>query len=149
MMDQDKWDEHFMRQALMQAQIAEEEDEVPVGAVVVVDQTIIAKAYNQTEKLKDATAHAEMLAITSAANYLNSKYLNDATLYVTLEPCLMCGTASNWSQIGRIVYGATDLKKGYQNFSDPVLHKRTEVTTGVLEQECAAILTNFFAAKRK
>jgi len=149
MMDQEKWDEHFMRQALMQAEMAAEEDEVPVGAVIVVDQTIIAKAYNQTEKLKDATAHAEMIAITSAANYLNSKYLNDCTLYVTLEPCLMCGTASNWSQIGRVVYGATDLKKGYQNFSDPVLHKRTEVTTGVLEQECAAILTNFFAQKRK
>lgn len=146
--DQAKWDEHFMKQALLQAQRADEEDEVPVGAVVVCENMIIAKAYNQTERLKDATAHAEMLAITSAANYLNSKYLNDCTLYVTLEPCLMCGTASHWSQLGRLVYGATDLKKGFQNFSDPVLHTKTKISSGVLEQECAVILSNFFARKR-
>ncbi len=147
--DQAKWDEHFMKQALMQAQIAEEDGEVPVGAVMVCENTIIAKAYNQTERLKDATAHAEMIAITSAANYLNSKYLQDCTLYVTLEPCLMCGTAAHWSQVGRVVYGATDLKKGYENFSDPVLHPKTKVLAGVLEEECAAILTQFFARKRK
>ena len=142
-------DEYYMRQALIQAQIAEERDEVPVGAIIVTGKTIIAKAHNQTEQLKDATAHAEMIAITSAANYLNSKYLHDCTLYVTLEPCLMCAGALYWSQIGRIVFAAADLKRGFKNYDLPLLHPKTVCDSGVLEQPCASILTNFFQRKRR
>lgn len=141
-------DEYFMRQALTQAQMAEENDEVPVGAVIVVGKTIIAKAYNQSEQLKDATAHAEMIAITSAANYLNSKYLNECTIYVTLEPCLMCAGALFWSQMGRVVFAATDLKRGFKNYEIPLLHPKTVCDSGVLEQPCAHILTKFFENKR-
>ncbi len=148
MLETQKIDEYFMRQALMQAQLAEENGEVPVGVVIVCKKVIVAKAHNQTEQLRDATAHAEMIAITSAANHLNSKYLKDCTLYVTLEPCLMCATASMWSQVGRIVYGATDLQRGFQNYDMEVLHPKTLCTSGVLEGECAHILTNFFQKKR-
>lgn len=141
-------DEYFMRQALTQAQMAEENDEVPVGAVIVAGKTIIAKAYNQSEQLKDATAHAEMIAITSAANYLNSKYLNECTIYVTLEPCLMCAGALFWSQMGRVVFAATDLKRGFKNYEIPLLHPKTVCDSGILEQPCAHILTQFFENKR-
>jgi len=147
-MDDPNLDEYFMRQALMQAQIAEENDEVPVGAVVTLGKTIIAKAHNQTEQLCDCTAHAEMIAITAANNYLSSKYLNDCTIYITLEPCLMCAGALFWSQIGRVVFAATDLKRGFKNFELPLLHPKTTITTGILEQPCASILTNFFKKKR-
>ena len=141
-------DEYFMRQALIQAQMAEENDEVPVGAVIVAGKTIIAKAHNQTEQLKDATAHAEMIAITSAANYLNSKYLNECTIYVTLEPCIMCAGALFWSQIGRVVFAATDLKRGFKNYEIDFLHPKTSCDSGILEQPCAHILTSFFQKKR-
>jgi len=141
-------DEYFMRQALIQAQMAEEKDEVPVGAVITLGKTVIAKSHNQTEQLCDCTAHAEMIAITSAANYLNSKYLTDCTLYVTLEPCLMCAGALYWSQIGRVVFAATDLKRGFKNFDIPLLHPKTDIDSGILEQPCAEILTNFFKEKR-
>ena len=149
MLDPKKADEYFMQQAYIQAQMAEERDEVPVGAVIVCQKTIIAKAHNQTEQLQDVTAHAEMIAITSAANNLNSKYLHECTIYVTLEPCLMCASALMWSQIGRVVFGATDLKKGFKNYDIDVLHPKTKSEGGVLEQPCAHILTNFFQKKRK
>jgi len=148
MLEKHKMDEYFMQQALRQAELAEENGEIPVGAIVVCQKTIIAKAHNQTEQLKDATAHAEMIAITSAANYLNSKYLQECTLYVTLEPCLMCATASMWSQIGRIVFGAADLQRGFKNYDIPILHPKTACDSGVLETDCAHILTNFFKKKR-
>jgi len=137
-----------MRQALQQAKQAFDEDEIPVGAVVVFEQQIIAKAYNQSERLNDATAHAEMLAITSAANYVGSKYLNQCTLYVTLEPCSMCGGALHWSQLGRVVYGASDAKKGFSQYSPNLLHPRTTIVSGVLAFECQSLLQLFFKAKR-
>ena len=147
-------DERFMRAALEQAQIAFDMDEVPVGAVVVSGGRIVARAYNYTEHLNDVTAHAEMQAITSAASYCGGKYLTNATLYVTLEPCLMCAGALAWSQISRIVYGASDPKKGYSIFQNSlengvkILHPKTEVLGGVLEAECADLLKKFFAKKR-
>lgn len=141
-------DDYFMRQALQQAKQAFDEDEVPVGAVVVFEQQIIAKAYNQTERLNDATAHAEMLAITSAANYVGSKYLNQCTLYVTLEPCSMCGGALHWSQLGKVVYGANDDRKGFSQFVPNLLHPRTEIVSGVLAFESQTLLQLFFKAKR-
>ena len=141
-------DEYFMKQALLQAEMANDSDEIPVGSVIVVGKTIIAKAHNQTERLKDPTAHAEMIAITSAANYLNSKYLNECTIYVTLEPCLMCAGALFWSQIGRVVFAATDLKRGFKNYDIPLLHPKTTCDSGILEQPCAHILTEFFQKKR-
>jgi len=146
--DQIKIDEAFMKLALALAEEAFEKGEVPVGAVVVHDDRVIAKAHNQTEQLKDATAHAEMIAITSAANFLNSKYLEDCTLYVTLEPCAMCATASHWSQVPRIVYGAIDLKKGFESNEWNVAHPRTELVSGVLEAECATLLKTFFQKLR-
>lgn len=142
-------DEYFMRLALKEAVYAYEEDEVPVGALVICNNKIIGKGYNQTEKLNDVTAHAEMLAITAAANYLGSKFLEECTLYVTLEPCLMCASAIKWARLGRLVFGAKDPKAGYTLITQPVLHPKTEVTFGVLENECGSLLTEFFRAKRR
>lgn len=141
-------DEKFMREAMKEAEMAAYEDEVPIGAVVVCRGRIIGKGHNMTEKLHDATAHAEMIAITAATEAVGGKYLNDCTLYVTVEPCPMCAGALNWSQIGRIVYGAPDPKRGYSLFSPSLLHPKTEITGGVLEQECGALVRDFFMAKR-
>jgi tRNA(adenine34) deaminase len=143
-------DEFFMRQALLQAQTAFEEDEVPIGAVIAINDKIIARGYNQVEKLKDPTAHAEIIALTSAFNYLGSKYLPDATLYVTIEPCLMCAGALYWSKIGRIVYGASDEKNGYLHITreNSPFHPKTELIKGVLQEECAELIKTFFRQKR-
>ena len=143
-------DEHFMRQALVQAQNAFDEDEVPIGALVVINNKIIARGYNQVEKLQDPTAHAEIIAITSAFNYLGSKYLVDASLYVTIEPCLMCAGALYWSKIGRIVYGASDEKNGYLHITkeNSPFHPKTELVKGVLQEECAELIKTFFKQKR-
>jgi tRNA(adenine34) deaminase len=141
-------DIRYMREALKQAKYAFEEDEVPVGAVIVCRNKIISRAYNQTEKLKDATAHAEMLAITSAANSLGTKYLSECCIYVTLEPCSMCASALNWSQIGRIVFGAADNKKGYSLISDKLLHPKTICEGGILKEEAAELLQSFFKKLR-
>lgn len=136
-------DEYFMKQALEEAHKAFDEEEIPVGAIVVCNNRIIARAHNLTERLNDVTAHAEMQAITAAANYLGGKYLKDCTLYVTLEPCNMCAGALAWSQISRIVYGASDKKRGFTAFSPSPLHPRTEVVTGVLEVESASLVKTF------
>ncbi|MBP3763398.1 MAG: nucleoside deaminase [Bacteroidales bacterium] len=141
-------DEHFMQQALHEARLAAEEDEIPVGAVVVSDGIIIARAHNQTERLGDVTAHAEMLAYTAAAEALGAKYLSGCTLYVTLEPCPMCAGAAGWTQVGRIVYGADDPKRGFSRMTPSPLHPRTEVTRGVLAEESEALLKTFFKKKR-
>lgn len=146
-----KEDEQWMRQALIEAAAAAEEDEVPVGAVVVCNGRIIGRGHNQTERLCDVTAHAEMLALTAATTNLGGKYLPDCTLYVTVEPCAMCAGALGWSQIGRIVYGATDKKRGFNTFFNPSrlpLHPKTVVTSGVLADECAEIMSDFFKNKR-
>jgi tRNA(adenine34) deaminase len=140
--------DYFMRQALQEATYAYEEDEVPVGALVVVNNRVIGKGYNQTEKLKDVTAHAEMLAITAAASYLGSKFLDDCTLYVTLEPCLMCAAAMRWARVGTVVYGASDEKAGYTVVKSPVFHPKTQVVKGVLEHDCSILLKEFFKQKR-
>jgi tRNA(adenine34) deaminase len=141
-------DEYFMGEALKEAQKAFDADEVPVGAVVVCNERIIARAHNLTERLTDVTAHAEMQAITSAANFLGGKYLVDCTLYVTLEPCLMCAGALNWAQIGKVVYGADDEKKGFSTFSQNPFHPKTKVVKGTRAAECAALMTDFFRKKR-
>lgn len=143
-------DEYFMRQALQQAEYAFEDDEVPVGAVVVLNNKIIARAYNQVERLNDPTAHAEMIALTSAFNYLGAKYLPEATLYVTVEPCLMCCGALYWSKLGRIVHGCSDEKNGYKHITQEnwPFHPKTTITKGVLEEECAALMKSFFRSKR-
>ena len=140
-------DEYFMKKALQEAEIAFEKDEIPVGAVIVVNDTIIARTHNLTELLHDVTAHAEMQAITSAANFLGGKYLKGCTLYVTLEPCQMCAGALYWSQISKIVFGATDSKRGYKTLGTQI-HPKTEVVSGILEKECAELMTNFFQKKR-
>ena len=141
--------ESFMRQALVQAQRAFDVDEVPVGAVVVMHGKIIAKAYNQVQLLKDVTAHAEILAITSACEQLQEKYLTEATLYVTLEPCLMCAGALYWNKIGHIVFGASDEKNSYRRVSEKnPFHPSTTLTGGILATECAALMSDFFKAKR-
>ena len=142
-------DEYFMRQALRQAQLAFDADEVPVGAVVVAEKKIIARAYNLTERLNDVTAHAEMQAITSAAEHLGSKYLKKCTLYVTLEPCVMCAGALAWAQIDRIVYAARDDKRGVSTISSKVFHPKTIIEGGLLEKESADLIKAFFAQKRK
>ncbi len=142
-------DEFFMRQALLEAQEAGRQDEVPIGAVIVHNGKIIAKGHNLAERLKDVTAHAEMQAFTAAANYIGGKYLTDCTLYVTIEPCVMCAGAAYWTHISRIVYGAKDDKRGYSAFHDRLLHPKTTVTSGVLETECAELVTSFFRNKRK
>lgn len=136
--------EYFMKEALKQAQIAFEEDEIPVGAVVVANKKIIARAYNQTERLKDPTAHAEMLAITAATNHIGAKYLSDCTLYVTLEPCNMCAGALYWSQMGALVFGASDDRRGFRKTSKGLVHPRTQVSFGIMERECGALVTEFF-----
>ena len=142
-------DEHFMKEAYKEAQIAYEEGEVPVGAVVVAKNRIIAKAHNMVERLNDVTAHAEMLAITSAANTLGSKYLNECTLYVTLEPCAMCGGALHWSQLNKLVFAASDNNRGFQRLQPPVIHPKTEIISGVLKTECEALINDFFKTIRK
>lgn len=141
-------DERFMLAALDEARAAAERDEVPIGAVVVCQGRIIARAHNLTETLTDVTAHAEMQAITSAAAYLGGKYLTDCALYVTVEPCLMCAGALGWSQIARVVYGAADDKRGYHTFCAAPFHKKTQITAGVLEAECSQLMTDFFRRKR-
>ena len=141
-------DAYFMRKALDLAHQAFEDDEVPIGAIVVCDNKIIGKGYNQTEKLLDVTAHAEMLAITSAAQHMNSKFLDECTLFVTIEPCVMCAGASKWARFGRIVFGALEPKYGFSNISKKFIYQKTEIVGGVLEEECANLMKDFFAAKR-
>ena len=141
-------DEYFMQQALVEARRAFEEEEIPVGAVVVCDNSIVARAHNLTERLNDVTAHAEMQAFTAATEFLGGKYLNDCTLYVTLEPCVMCAGAAGWIQLGRIVYGASDPKRGFNRLGTGMLHPKPEVTGGVLADECEALIKEFFKARR-
>jgi tRNA(adenine34) deaminase len=141
-------DEHFMRVALDEAMKALGKQEVPIGAVVVCNDIIIARAHNLTETLNDPTAHAEMQVITAAAGWLGGKYLTDCTLYVTVEPCAMCAGAIGWSQAGRLVYGADDIKKGYTLINGPLLHPKTAVTSGILAHECGGLVTKFFRSKR-
>jgi tRNA(adenine34) deaminase len=141
-------DIRYMKMALDEAQHAYDAGEVPVGAVVVCKGRIIARAHNLTETLTDVTAHAEMQAITAAANHLGGKYLNECTLYVTVEPCIMCAGALGWAQLGRLVYGAPDDKRGYRRFAPQALHPRAEVTTGVMESECAELMKRFFSERR-
>ena len=142
-------DAYFMKQALVEAQKAFDQGEVPVGAVIVSNKYIIARAHNQTEMLTDVTAHAEMIAITAASDYLGGKYLKDCTMYVTLEPCNMCAGALFWSQISRLVYGAGDDKKGFMNYGKEMLHPKTKVEYGVMHEECSELMTRFFREKRK
>jgi tRNA(adenine34) deaminase len=141
-------DNFYMSEAFKEAQKALEIGEVPVGAVVVCNNRIIARAHNQTEKLTDATAHAEMLAVTAAANYLGSKYLTDCTLYVTLEPCVMCAGALHWVQLGRLVFGAMDLQRGYSLVKSPLLHQKTEVVSGIYAEESRIMINTFFKSIR-
>ncbi len=141
-------DIEYMKQALVEAQKAYDEDEVPIGAVIVCKGRIIARAHNLTEMLNDVTAHAEMQAITAAATNIGGKYLNDCTLYVTVEPCPMCAGAIGWSQVGRLVFGAEDEKRGYKRFAPDVLHPKTEVVSGVCAEECTALMKEFFKNKR-
>ena len=143
-------DEHYMNLALQQARYAYDDGEVPVGAVIIINNKIIARAHNQVERLNDPTAHAEILAVTSACNNLGAKYLPDAVLYVTVEPCHMCAGALYWSKISRIVFGAFDVKNGYQHFfgSNNPFHPKTEITRGVRAEECAQLMKNFFKDKR-
>lgn len=143
-----KEDEKFMRAAIDEARKALSRKEVPIGAVVVHGASVIGRGHNLVETLSDATAHAEMQAITSAANRIGGKYLKECTLYVTVEPCIMCAGATAWSQVGRIVYGAADPKRGYSGCEGRILHPKTEVTAGVLEAECSALMTDFFSGLR-
>lgn len=138
-----------MRDALREAMAAAGEDEIPIGAVIVFHGRIIAKGHNMTERLNDPTAHAEMIAITAATEAVGGKYLNDCTLYVTVEPCPMCAGALAWAQIGKVVYGAADPKRGYSTFSPSLLHPKTEVVSGILADECGSIVTEFFRNKRE
>jgi tRNA(adenine34) deaminase len=138
-----------MRQALQEAQQAFEQDEVPVGCIITCRDKVIARTHNLTETLHDVTAHAEIQAITAAAEALGGKYLDTCTLYVTVEPCIMCAGAIGWSQMGRVVYGARDEKRGFENFAPKAFHPKTEVVSGVLENECAELMKNFFKSKRK
>lgn len=141
-------DDYFMRQALKEAHEAFEKEEVPVGAVIVANQRIIARAHNLTETLNDVTAHAEMQAITAAANVLGGKYLTDCTLYVTVEPCPMCAGALRWAQVARVVYGASDEKRGFSRVSPHLLHPKTTVTSGIMAEDCADLMKLFFARFR-
>jgi tRNA(adenine34) deaminase len=141
-------DEYFMKKALQEAELAMKAGEIPVGVLVVSQNRIIARAHNLTETLTDVTAHAEMQAITAAANLLGGKYLNECTLYVTLEPCVMCAGALGWAQLGRLVFGASDQKRGFRIFAPNSLHPKTELTGGILENECAHLLKLFFQEKR-
>jgi tRNA(adenine34) deaminase len=142
-------DSYFMNEALKEAQKAFDADEVPVGAVIVANNKIIARAHNLTERLTDVTAHAEMQAITAAANALGGKYLHECTLYVTLEPCPMCAGALNWSQITKVVYGAKDDKRGYRLFGQNMMHTKTLIVNGIKEEECSEIVSRFFKEKRR
>lgn len=144
----DNPDEYYMRQALREARQAGAEGEIPVGAVVVSDDRVLARAHNNTERLADVTAHAELMAITAASSALGAKYLTGCTLYVTLEPCPMCAGALAWSQVGRIVYGASDPKRGFERIGRQLLHPKTEVIAGVLADECASLVKEFFKNKR-
>ncbi|MDR0766129.1 MAG: nucleoside deaminase [Odoribacteraceae bacterium] len=141
--------EFFMKKALEEARLAGDEGEIPVGAVVVCNDRVIARAHNQTERLNDVTAHAEMLAITAAETALGGKFLDDCTLYVTLEPCVMCGGALAWARVKELVYGATDPYRGYARVTPPVMHPRTRVIQGILASECVGLVERFFARKRK
>jgi len=141
-------DESFMGEALKEARKALEKDEVPVGAVIVCNNRVIARGHNLTEQLNDATAHAEMQAFTAATNFLGGKYLEECTLFVTIEPCVMCAGASYWTQIGRIVYGADDEKRGFSLLASGILHPKTTVTKGVLADECSKLIKDFFRKKR-
>ena len=141
-------DEKYMREALLEAEYAASEDEVPVGAVIVFRGRVISRGHNMTQRLNDPTAHAEMIAITSAFEAIGGKYLNDCTLYVTVEPCPMCAGALAWAQIGKVVYGAIDPKRGFSLFSPSLLHPKTRVTGGVLAEECGKMVSDFFTAKR-
>ena len=141
-------DKVYMKQALLEAEKAAERGEVPVGAVVVCGDRIIARSHNLTETLTDVTAHAEMQAITAAANYLGAKYLNDCTLYVTVEPCVMCAGAIAWAQLGKLVIGTMDEKRGYHKYAPQALHPKTVVVTDVLSEECATLMKDFFKSKR-
>jgi tRNA(adenine34) deaminase len=140
-------DEYFMKKALQEAEAAFEKGEVPVGAIIVVDNKVIARTHNLTEMLNDVTAHAEMQAITSAANFIGGKYLKNCTLYVTLEPCQMCAGALYWSQISKIVYGASDASRGFMKMGTQ-LHPKTQIVSGVLERECSKLMTTFFKSRR-
>ena len=142
-------DEKYMLEALKEAECAWDEDEVPIGAVVVWKGRIIGRGHNMTERLHDPTAHAEMIAITSASEATGGKYLNECTLYVTMEPCPMCAGAMNWSQLGRVVYGAADPKRGFSLFTPSLLHPKTEIVTGTLSECCSAIVSDFFMQKRQ
>ena len=141
-------DEFFMNEALKEAHKALSEDEVPIGAIIVANGRIIGRGYNLTEKLNDVTAHAEMQAFTAAANFLGGKYLRDCTLYVTVEPCIMCAGASYWTQISRIVYGAHDIKLGFRRINQRITHPKTEIVSGIKENECATLMKEFFLSKR-
>ncbi len=140
--------ESYMKKALEEAALAAEEGEIPVGAVMVCQGKIIARAHNETERLNDVTAHAEMLAVTMAASALGGKYLNECTLYVTLEPCVMCAGALAWAQLGKLVYGASDPKRGFSRLTPSPLHPKTKITTGIMEEACSAPLLRFFKEKR-
>ena len=142
-------EEYFMKMAYREAEKAMEKDEIPVGAVVVLNQMVIGRGHNLTQTLQDVTAHAEMQAITAATNHIGAKYLNDCTLYVTLEPCVMCAGAFAWAQLGSLVYGAADPKKGFTLVKHNILHPKTLVKSGIMEQECSEILIEFFNKKRK
>ena len=142
-------DEYFMKEALKEANKALEQDEIPVGAIITCQDQIIGRGHNLTEKLIDVTAHAEIQAITAASEHLRSKYLRDCTLYVTLEPCVMCAGALAWSQISRIVVGASDEKRGFKKYSNEILHPKTEYVEGILSSECGSLMTNFFKNKRR
>ena len=142
-------DEIFMREALKEAMYAAEENEVPIGAVIVCKGRIIGKGHNMNERLNDPTAHAEMIAITAATEAMGGKYLNDCTLYVTVEPCPMCAGAIAWAQTGKVVYGASDPKRGFSMFSPSLMHPKTEVVRGILAEECGSLVTDFFKNKRK
>jgi tRNA(adenine34) deaminase len=142
-------DERYMREALREAGYAAEENEVPIGAVITCRGRVIGKGHNMTERLNDPTAHAEMIAITAATEAMGGTYLNDCTLYVTVEPCPMCAGALAWAQIGRVVFGATDPKRGFSLFSPSLMHPKTEVVSGILAQECSDLVTGFFRNKRK
>lgn len=146
---QDKSDEYFMKQALSEAHKALELDEVPVGAVIVCDNQIIARGHNLMQRLNDATAHAEMQVFTAAFDYLGGKYLNECVLYVTLEPCVMCAGASYWAQLKKIVFGASDERRGFESISKNILHPKTEYVGGLMQEDCSKLLLDFFARKRE
>lgn len=141
-------DEHFMKEAFKEAQKAFDEEEVPVGAIIVCENKIIARAHNMTERLNDVTAHAEMIAFTSATDYLGGKYLKECTLYVTIEPCVMCAGASYWTQLKKVVYAASDDKRGFSTHPKNLLHPKTKIISGIMEKECSELIKTFFLNKR-